>query len=66
MGIPLTNLLAERGDKVVVTSRSRRESKELVEYRLGDAKDTDFLINILRERWDAIVDFMIYSEDSFH
>ncbi len=65
IGSHLTNLLSDRKDKVVVTSRSRNESKELVEYRQGNAKNIDFLSDVLREQWDAIVDFMVYSEDEF-
>jgi len=65
MGSHLINLLSDRGDKVVVTSRSHRPSKELVEFRQGNAKDIDFLRDILREQWDAIVDFMIYTEAEF-
>lgn len=65
MGDHLTTLLSDRGDEVVVTSRRNRESERLVEYRKGNAKDMDFLNEILSEKWDSIVDFMIYSEDEF-
>jgi len=65
MGSHLIDLLSDRGDKVLVTSRSRSESKESVEYRQGNAKNIDFLNDILQEQWDAIVDFMVYSEDEF-
>lgn len=66
MGSHLTNIISDRGDKVVVTSRNRNESKELVEYRKGNAKNLDFLSDVLQEKWDAIVDFMVYSADEFH
>jgi len=65
MGSHLVNILSERGDKVVITSRSPRKSKELIEYQLGDAKDLDFLNFLLQEQWDAIIDFMIYTEVEF-
>jgi len=65
MGVHLTGILSDRGDKVVVTSRSQRESKGSVKYLKGNAKDINFLQKILKERWDAIVDFMVYSEDEF-
>ena len=65
MGNHLTNILAEKGEQIVVTSRSNREEKENIKYRQGNAKDIDFLRNILQEEWDVIVDFMIYSEDEF-
>ncbi|MFC2145553.1 NAD-dependent epimerase/dehydratase family protein, partial [Actinomycetota bacterium] len=65
MGSHLTKLLVDREGKVVVTSRSFNESKGLVEYRQGNAKNLDFLSDVLQEKWDAIVDFMVYSEDEF-
>ena len=66
MGSHLTTLLLNKGDKVVITSRSpKNKSNELVEYRQGNAKDLNFLSDILREKWDAIVDFMVYSEAEF-
>lgn len=65
MGSHLTNTLANRGNKVVVTTRSHNELKELVEYRKGNAKSLAFLREVLQEKWDAIVDFMVYSEDEF-
>lgn len=65
IGSQLTNFLSNRGNKVVVTSRGLRESRGLVEYRKGNAKNLDFLSEVLQEKWDAIVDFMIYSEEEF-
>lgn len=65
MGSHLTNILSDRGEKVVVTSRNRRKSSEVVDFVQGNAKDMDFLRSILREQWDAIVDFMVYTEDEF-
>lgn len=65
MGVHLTSVLSDRGDKVVVTSRIQRESKGSVKYFKGNAKDINFLRKILQERCDAIVDFMVYSEDEF-
>lgn len=65
MGSHLKTVLSCRGDNVTVTSRSYYESKELIEYRQGNAKNLDFLGDILKDNWDAIVDFMIYSEKEF-
>jgi nucleoside-diphosphate-sugar epimerase len=65
IGSHLTNVLSDKGERVVVTSRSRNEINGLVEYRKGNAKNDTFLYEVLRERWDAIVDFMIYSVDEF-
>ena len=51
---------------MVVTSRSAHASDGSgVEYRQGNAKDDVFLDALLSERFDAIIDFMIYSTDAF-
>ena len=65
MGIHLVNLLSEKGVKTVVTSRRARESGENVTYIKGNARELDFLQNILKEKWDVIVDFMVYSSPLF-
>lgn len=65
MGSHLADILSERGDKVVITSRSDRESKGQIEYRKGDAKNINFLNAVLEELWDVIIDFMVYTEDEF-
>jgi len=58
--------LLRRGFSVVITSRTAHESNERgISYRQGDAKDEAFLDTILAERFDAIIDFMIYSTDAF-
>jgi len=66
MGSHLCSILSNRGDSVVITSRKYRTSKELIEYRHGDARDLDFLNALLAEKWDTIVDFMVYSEIEFN
>lgn len=66
MGSHLTKILSDSGKDVVVTSRSRCGSRGSVEYRKGNAKDLNFLNDILKEKWDAIVDFMIYSTEEFN
>ncbi len=65
MGIHLGEILSAKGEKVVVTTRSDRKSQEFIEYRQGDARNSEFLNTLLRERWDVIVDFMIYTIDEF-
>ncbi len=58
--------LLRRGFSVVVTSREAHISNERgLEYRQGNAKDEAFLDTLLSERFDAIVDFMIWSTDAF-
>jgi len=65
MGTHLSRILSKNGDKVIVTTRSCHKSNDLIEYRQGNAKDLDFLKSILKEQWDAIIDFMLYSEEEF-
>lgn len=65
MGEHLVNLLSERGDKVSVTTRSARQSKDNIEYIQGNAKDDCFLDSLLGRKWDAIVDFMVYTTPVF-
>lgn len=64
MGVRLQALLADRF-AVTVTSRSERESTAAVTFVKGNAKDTRFLKEILAEKWDVIVDFMVYSTGQF-
>ena len=66
MGIDLVKILGERGDDVTVTSRSERKSEfNNVKYVKGDAHDTPFLQSLLAEKYDAIVDFMVYNTKDF-
>ncbi len=68
MGVHLVNILAENADNsVFVTTRKKRtSSKANVAYITGDAHDSGFLNDVLsREKWDAIVDFMVYNTDEF-
>lgn len=65
MGKPLVNLLSERGDKVSVTTRSARKSTDNIEYIQGNAKDDRFLELLLCRKWDAIIDFMVYTTPVF-
>lgn len=65
MGIHLVRFLSRRGHDVVVTSRRMQAAHDGVSYLLGNAKDEKFLAETLAERWDAIVDFMVWSTDEF-
>ena len=65
MGIHLVELLSKRGIEVYVTSRTKRDTSGNISYVQGNAQDIDFLETLLQERWDAIVDFMVYSTDCF-
>lgn len=67
MGVPLTNILAQNGHEVYVTSRKERTSEnENIHFLQGNAKEGSFLQEILQaDHYDTIVDFMHYSTDEF-
>lgn len=65
MGVHLVSLVANQASRVVVTSRSRSGQAGNVEYITGNAKDESFLANLLKQHWDVIIDFMVYSTSSF-
>lgn len=62
MGSHLGEILSSNKQNVVITTRANRKSSEFIKYRQGDAKNIDFLNTLLEEKWDVIVDFMIYNE----
>ena len=65
MGSHLCKTLVDLGHSVVCTSRQKRPCMNGVSFTVGDAKNQEFLNTLLSERWDAIVDFMIWSTDEF-
>ncbi|HHT04352.1 MAG TPA: NAD-dependent epimerase/dehydratase family protein, partial [Bacteroidales bacterium] len=66
MGVHLVNLLSKQECEITVTSRSRRKSKDNIEYIQGNARDVVFLqTTILNKKWDVIIDFMVYSTPLF-
>lgn len=65
MGAHLVKLLADRGDQVTVTTRKQRSNSAGVSYICGDAKQDDFILTLLDQKWDAIVDFMVYTTSVF-
>lgn len=65
MGNHLVRLLSERGIETVVTTRSNRKAEEKITYIQGNALEIEFLKIILVDKWDAIIDFMVYSTTSF-
>lgn len=60
MGVPLSQLLEPRNE-IWVTSRKQRESQGNLHYIIGNAKNQDFLNEILPKGWDVIVDFIVRS-----
>lgn len=66
MGVHVSQLLAESGHNVFVTSRRARVSDiPGISYVEGNAKEIGFLDELLTGHWDAIIDFMIWSTDEF-
>lgn len=65
MGTHLVDLLISDGFEVAVTSRTRNGTNDTLRYIQGNAQDDVFIKNVLREKWDIIVDFMVYSTVNF-
>lgn len=65
MGVYLTEILRERASEIVVTSRSAQAAVGNVHFIQGNAKDTAFMKSLLEQRWDAIIDFMVYTTSEF-
>lgn len=65
MGSHVCKRLAARGNEVVCTTRRERTPESGIEYVAGDAHDPAFLDGLLEERWDAVVDFMVWSTARF-
>ena len=65
MGVPLVNFLNNGINDVYVTSRVQKESDGKVHYIRGNAHEIEFINSLLREQYDAIVDFMVYSTEEF-
>lgn len=60
MGIYLVPELISKGYSVDVTTRTIRKSSSGVQYIIGDAMDESFIQLLVKEHYDAIIDFMIY------
>lgn len=65
IGRDLSLALSRENVKIFITSRSKHTSVNSVHYIQGNAKDKAFLSTILVEKFDAIVDFMNYTEQEF-
>ncbi len=63
MGTPLVQILSRDND-VYVTSRTVRPSTERIKYICGNAQNRTFLEDVFcSKHWDAVVDFMVRSEE---
>ena len=66
MGVHLVELLSqEPGNRITVTSRSRRKGRGNVSYLQGNGHDMGFVASLLEEKYDVIVDFMNYRTEEF-
>ncbi len=69
MGRYLVNYLSQIPDnQIYITTRQEKKSdKDNIHYVQGNAHDLDFLNTLLNRdlKWDAIIDFMIYSTEEF-
>lgn len=66
MGKPLCEALAKQSHKVFCTSRSPRvSSAQNIKYLLGNAREESFVSQLTDEKWDVIVDFMVYTTQEF-
>lgn len=66
MGMYLCPLLSKSGNSVYVTSRQENSNDDNITFIKGNAQDIFFLKSLLSNtKWDAIVDFMYYTIDSF-
>ena len=66
MGVYLAPELLKLGYEVYVTSRRPHTSdQEGLHYITGNAKDLEFLRSLTEQKFDVIVDFMIYNTEQF-
>ena len=65
MGMYLAPEMIKLGYQIYITSRKEHESTEDMIYLTGNAKDMGFMKTLLQEKFDCIVDFMIYSTEEF-
>lgn len=64
MGRPLVDKLSKE-HIVYVTSRTAKPSTENIIYIQGNARQAEFIENLLNEKsWDCIVDFMVHTESN--
>lgn len=64
MGVHVSELLMKEGFECWVTSRSKREDKNEIQYIQGNPHDNDFLRKVLfMNQWTTIVDFTYYTTE---
>lgn len=65
MGVPLVEALAKQDVDVTVTSRTAHISSGNIKYIQGNAKDINFTRQLMKQRWDSVIDFMNYGTKEF-
>lgn len=66
MGAPLVDLLSKKENcNVYVTTRQQHLNKKNIQYIKGNAKDQAFFLELMKTKYDVIVDFMVYSTIDF-
>lgn len=61
----LQDRLAAAGWEVFVTSRRARAPRENITFLQGNAQNIGFLEDVLKDNFDAVVDFMTWPQDRF-
>lgn len=65
MGMYMAPEMVKLGYQVYITSRKPHASTKDIIYITGNAKDKAFVTPLLEQKFDAIVDFMIYKTEEF-
>lgn len=65
MGVPLIEILSKEKDTEVYATSRRTHTDDVIHWLQGNAHDVRFLQELLKTRFDAIVDFMVYSAEEF-
>ena len=65
IGASLVDEFETKGWEIYVTSRQHRSDYGSVKYLRGNARESQFLANTLKNRFNVIVDFMIYKTEDF-
>ena len=65
IGTQMVNTMKGQDPELHVTTRRDRSSGDGVIYHQGNARNPAFLATLLKDRWDAIVDFMVYDTPEF-
>lgn len=66
IGEPLAKFLQQQNHNVVVTSRRKRTDHNNLRYVVCNGHDPDAISRLIQsEKWDVVVDFLVYSSKEF-